>query len=77
MKTEEQLESILAMLGENNKGIAELKSAMHEMTMAKEEFDTWKPEVEQRVFDLQHMVVNLGHPIEQITVNAAASSLKS
>lgn len=46
MKTDEQLERILAMLSENNQGIAELKTAMKELTVAKEEFDNWKPKVE-------------------------------
>lgn len=74
MKTDEQLERILAMLGENNKGIAELKTAMQEMTSAKEEFDAWKPDVEQRVSDLQHVVTQLGDRVEQLVAVATAPS---
>lgn len=40
MKTDEQFDKILAMLGERNKGIDELKMAMREVTAAKEEFKT-------------------------------------
>lgn len=67
MKTDEQLERILAMLSENNQGISDLKAAMKEMTVAKDEFDIWKPEVEKSVTDLQSVVADLGTRVEQLT----------
>lgn len=74
MRTGEQFERILAMLGESNKGISELKSAMQELTTTKEEFDAWKPDVERRVSDLQQVVTQLGGRVEQLVVKASAPS---
>ncbi|XP_066310937.1 UDP-glycosyltransferase 72C1-like [Miscanthus floridulus] len=62
---EEQLGQILALLGENSKGINELKSSMMEMTAMKTDL-LWKPEVENRVHKLEHAVLNLGECIEKV-----------
>jgi hypothetical protein len=40
MKTNKQFECILTLLTEGNKGMVELKEAMQEMLLVKEEFDT-------------------------------------
>lgn len=74
---EAQLEHILAMLGESNKGIIELKAVMHEMTAAKEDFDVWKPRVEQHVSNLQHTMSHLGTHVQKLIVNASMQSTKS
>lgn len=77
MKTDEQFDKILAMLGERNKGIDELKMAMREVTAAKEEFKTWKPEVEQNVFDLKQAFSNLGVHVEQLTADFLSTTKRS
>ena len=43
---EKLLGQILALLGENSKGINELKSSMTEMTAMKTDLLLWKPEVD-------------------------------
>ena len=63
---EEQLGQILALLGENSKGINELKSSMTEMTAMKTDLLLWKPKVDNRVHELKHAVLNLGERIEQV-----------
>ena len=63
---EEQLGQILALLGENSKGINELKSSMTEMTAMKTDLLLWKPEVDNRVHELEHAVLNVGEHIEQV-----------
>ena len=63
---EEQLGQIVALLGENSKGINELKSSMTEMTAMKTDLLLWKPEVDNRVHKLEHVVLNLGERIEQV-----------
>jgi hypothetical protein len=56
----EQLGQILALLGENSKGINELKSLMSEMRALRSEINVWKPEVDNRVHELEHAVLDLG-----------------
>lgn len=56
---EEQLGQILAVLSENSKGINELKSSMLEMRTLKTELLTWKPEVDNRIHELEHAVLEL------------------
>jgi len=63
---EEQLGQIQALLGENSKGINELKSSMTEMTAMKTDLLLWKPEVDNRVHELEHAVLNLGERNEQV-----------
>jgi len=60
MKTDEQFDRILKMLEENKQGLVEIKSAMTEMRVAKDEFEAWKPGVDKSVADLQIAVDNLG-----------------
>jgi len=62
---EEQFGQILALLGENSKGIAELKSSMLEIRSAKEEIESWKPVVDHRVADLEKAVNQLGDRVEK------------
>jgi len=57
---EEQLGQILALLGENSKGINELKSSMSEIRAMRSEINSWKPEVDHRVHELEHAVADLG-----------------
>lgn len=61
---EEQFGQNLALLSENSKGITELKYSMEEMKQAKSNFQTWKPEVDHRVADLEHAVNYLGERME-------------
>jgi hypothetical protein len=61
---EEQFSQILALLGENSKGITKLKHSMEEMKLAKTDFETWKSEVNHRVADLEHAVNYLGERME-------------
>jgi hypothetical protein len=61
---EEQLGQILALLSENTKGINDLKSSMSEMRSLKTEILTWKPEVDNRVHELEHAVLDLGERVE-------------
>ena len=63
---EEQLGKILALLGENSKGIKELKASMTEMRDLKTELYNWKPVVDQRVHDLEHTVLDLSERIDQV-----------
>lgn len=63
---EEHFGQILALLGQNSKGINELKASMEELKTAKADFDQWKPEVNQRVADLEHAVNYLGEKMEQL-----------
>jgi hypothetical protein len=62
---EEQLGQILALLGENSKGINELKSSMTEMRALKTNLLLWKPEVDHHVHELEHAVLDLGERVEQ------------
>jgi hypothetical protein len=48
------------LLGENSKGINELKSSMSEMRALRSEINVWKPEVDNHVHELEHVVVDLG-----------------
>ena len=77
--SEEQLGKIIALLGENSKGINELKTSMMEMRDLKMEISTWKPEVDQRVHDLEHTVLDLSERIDQVldVVNPSSSPLMS
>jgi hypothetical protein len=61
---EEQLGQILALLGENSKGINELKSSMSEMRTLRTKILTWKPEVNNHVHELEHVVLDLGERVE-------------
>jgi hypothetical protein len=61
----EQLSQILALLGENSKGINELKSSMSEMRALRSEINVWKPEVDNRVHELEHIVVDLGAQMDR------------
>ncbi|CAD6264603.1 unnamed protein product [Miscanthus lutarioriparius] len=63
---EEQLGQILALLGENSKGINEFKSSMTEMSALKTDLLLWKPKVDHRVHELEHAVLDLGEHIEQV-----------
>ncbi|CAD6253442.1 unnamed protein product [Miscanthus lutarioriparius] len=62
---EEQLGQILALLDEKSKGINELKSSMSEMRALKTEIATWKPQVDNRVNELEHAVLDLGERVER------------
>lgn len=76
MSPEEQFGQILTLLGENSKGITELKQSMSELKTAKESFNSWKPKVDHRVADLEHVVNNLGERMEQLfhqSINSAKS----
>ncbi|KAG2592053.1 hypothetical protein PVAP13_5NG523986 [Panicum virgatum] len=75
MKTDEQFDRILKMLEENKQGLVEIKSAMTEMRVAKDEFEAWKPGVDKSVADLQIAVDNLGVRFDQL-VSASPSAAK-
>jgi hypothetical protein len=62
---EEQLGQILALVGKNSKGINELKSSMSEMRTLRTEILIWKPEVNNRVHELQHVVLDLGERVKR------------
>jgi hypothetical protein len=62
---EEQLGKILALLGENSKGIDDLKSSMKEMKTLKTELMVWKPQVDNRVHELEYAVMDLGERIDR------------
>lgn len=63
---EEQLGQILALLGENSKGINELKNSMTEMRALRTEINAWKPEVDNCIHDLEHAVVDLGERVDRV-----------
>jgi hypothetical protein len=62
---EEQFGQILALLGENSKGILELKSFMVEMRALRSDINTWKPQVDSGVNELEHAVTDLGERVKQ------------
>jgi hypothetical protein len=62
---EEQFGQILALLGENSRGISELKSSIVEMRALRSDINTWKPQVDSRVNELEHAVMDLGERVEQ------------
>jgi hypothetical protein len=62
---EEQLGQILVLLWENSKGINELKSSMTEMRALKMNLLLWKLEVDHRVHELEHAMLDLGERVEQ------------
>lgn len=66
---EEQFGQILALLGENSKGICELKQSVSEMSFVKAEFDAWKPEVDHRVTELDHAVNYIWEKMEMLFGN--------
>jgi hypothetical protein len=63
---EEQLGQILALLSENSKGINDLKHSMMEMRTLRTEILTWKPDVDHRIHELEHAVLDLGERIDQV-----------
>jgi hypothetical protein len=59
---EEQYGQIIAMLSENSKGMNEVRAEMRSM---KTELLTWKPEVDNRVHELEHAVLDLGERVDK------------
>jgi hypothetical protein len=74
MSPEEQFGKILALLGENSKGISELKQTMFEIRLAKEEIEAWRPEVDTRVTDLEKAVNHLGERVEKLLTDPVKST---
>jgi hypothetical protein len=74
MSPEEQFGKILALLGENSKGITELKQTMSEIRLAKEEIEAWRPEVDTRVTDLEKAVNHLGEWMEKLLTDPVKST---
>ena len=66
---EQQLGRILALLSENSKGINELKTSMSEMRTLHMEIHTWKPDVDNRVHELEHAVLDLGECVKKALGN--------
>jgi len=62
---EEQYGQILALLGQNSKGIEEWHSSMVEMRALRTNINSWKPIVDSRVTDLEHAVMDLDERMEQ------------
>jgi hypothetical protein len=60
---EEQFGQILALLGENSKGIQELRTSMVEMRALRTDINTWKPLVDNRVSELENAVMDLGERV--------------
>ncbi|CAD6268511.1 unnamed protein product [Miscanthus lutarioriparius] len=60
----EQLGQILAFLSENSKGINELKTSMSEMRTLHSEILQWKPDVDHRIHELEHVVLDLREKVE-------------
>jgi hypothetical protein len=59
---EEQYSQIITMLSENSKGMNEVRAEMRSM---KTELLTWKPEVDNRVHELEHAVLDLGERVDK------------
>lgn len=66
---EEQFGQILALSGQNSKGITELKTSMSEMRALRSELNVWKPQMDNRVEELEHAVLALGKMVEKTLSN--------
>ena len=56
---------IFAMLGENSEGIDDLNSSMQDMRTLKMELMVWKPQVDNRMHELEYAVMDLGERIDR------------
>jgi hypothetical protein len=62
---EEQYGQILALLSANSKGITELQTSMTEMRSLRTELNLWKPQIDNRVNELEHAMLELGEKIDK------------
>jgi LmbE family N-acetylglucosaminyl deacetylase len=63
-KGDEQFGLVLVLLGKNSKGISELQSLMSEMRALCPDINVWKPQVDNRVDELENVARDVSEWVE-------------